>query len=199
MRNLIQIASILFLLSGCVSISKERLEEVERGEKAMVISRCTAIVPIMGGDDVTEGCIIRWVKYSNGRETKIFVPKLNSPKSLSIEFIEPGIYQLTSVSAITTDSNYIKTYSFKDISNVASFKVGGGEIIYIGDLSFNFSDSGEIDRAISIVDNTALVKKLLSGKQQILEKMQVRLIQLSPAVIEAKTIDDHSIRTNFAW
>ncbi len=196
-----KIALIFFivplLLGGCASLNQGEIDAVERGEKAIILTRCTALTPPTGiiiKNYAPVDCEYSTWKAISGRKKGVIdrlEPKMF--ESIVIRVVEPGQYDLWSFSAL----KHPIVYDAYNLSNIATFDVQGGEIIYIGDMEFNLRDSAIIAKAISIRNNQAAAQEaLLKRYPRFFDKLRTRLIQLSPYTLKLKQATD-SIDTNF--
>lgn len=203
MTKLILLLIFSILISGCTTLNKQQLDAVERGEKAMVVSRCIALTPpvgIMIKDYNPAVCTTSWYVTEGQKESATAVLQSTNTQPIIINVVEPGIYNLEFFVATKLDSwnGYYNTYKASNLNGLAKFEVKGGEIIYVGDLEFNLRNSAVIAKAISVLDNRAVAKTALARRysSKFSDRIQTRLIQLSPEAIKFKNTDN-AINTNF--
>lgn len=112
-------------------MSKKDLDAVERGEKAMIVSRCTAYTPPVGliiKDYDPVNCWTGWHITSGRNEGLIqWLGLLGDQfKQINIDVVQPGQYSLTSFIASKYDSwnGYADNYQASDLNGTATFYAG---------------------------------------------------------------------------
>lgn len=190
------------IFGGSSGLSKKDLESVELGEKAIVLSRCTAFTPPVGlviKNHSPVACQTGW-RPENATESEPVTVELSSSKTqpISINVVTPGKYHLEYFIAHNDDfwNTYASTIHKADkLKGIATFSAGGGEVLYIGDIELDLKRHGGkelliynsefsptkseiVAKAISIHNNVEFAQAVLSKRYpKLLYKLRTHLMQ----------------------
>ncbi len=197
------------ILNGCVgknhnNIPRKSIDEVTKGNKAMIIMQTTAIVPPgnilfnpyskaieLDWCTVRDGAIISFdiTSGKNILSTKNYRPLYLGlevsdyiTKGIELYVINPGLYMLSNMKYLK-NTNIHMTRDFNP--NLLKFKVDGGEVLYLGNLTIDMKNNRIASKhfprkALSIGDNFEKAKSYLNKRHPALApKLQKRLIKLT--------------------
>lgn len=176
-------------LSGCASnkINQTGIDAVQRGEKAVVVLTCNAVVQARDLYNLSKRphdfeCNTVWNNLASTEEITQVGGGLYDKK---VYLINPGTYSLSSV-VVPEAAGYM--YSVHDLKNIAQFEVKGGEVLYLGEITFNINQSAIIARMVDIKDKYSSAGILMQKANPILAgNLQKRLIKLSKLVEAVKS------------
>ncbi|MEK6734414.1 MAG: hypothetical protein AABY27_04825 [Pseudomonadota bacterium] len=165
-----------FLVSCAYSVSgKTSVNELSNGSKAAIVSGCSIQFKTKLRTFVNDGgnyCEVTW-KGSSGNLVKF-------NKKLQVKFVEPGEYEFVAFSSALSDLKYRKYGHSKAIFNPLILQ--GGDVVYIGDLNFDFRKSSNFLLLTSFQYNFDEAKAYLGDiNLELKNKVRMEKISFNPA------------------
>ncbi|HJD60262.1 MAG TPA: hypothetical protein LFW20_06445 [Rickettsia endosymbiont of Omalisus fontisbellaquei] len=195
--NLFTTIILVLALTGCAfkdqnRIDNDKINEVRRGNKAIILIQTTPIVFSNKFLTAAKRVELSWLNPINNSKpivTKnyysVYIPPdifLYNYHNMEVYIVSPGKYSLSQVKYFKSDAIY---YTLRPGRETASFSVNAGEVLYIGNLTINVRDNIDniafysLKNAITIEDNYNIAVDFLNKNYpDLLTKLQKKLITL---------------------
>ena len=152
MKNVfLKIVVLSYLLSGCAgknhnSISSKSIQSIINGTEALVLIQTTPIVSQGKFGSASERIETHWFNLlyphniiwtRNYRSIYILDTTYYSHHDIELYVVKPGKYSLNNLKYLVSRT---VTFNLSHINDFASFVIKGGEVLYLGHLTFNIRD-----------------------------------------------------------